>query len=52
MKARVIGPQECDQRRFGSGPTPKPRNPVLPAALVGLAIGWGIGLLSGLGWVS
>jgi hypothetical protein len=52
MTTRFIGPQECDQRRYGTLTPPPRRAPVMPAALTGLALGWGLGLLCGLGWVS
>lgn len=49
--ARIIGPQECDQRRFSGPIEPMPRpagRGHLATALVFLAIGWGAGILCGL----
>jgi hypothetical protein len=50
ISARIIGPQECDQRRF-SGPIEPParnRRGHMATALVFMAIGWGAGVLCGL----
>ena len=52
MKARIIGPQECDQRRYGAPITRPPSrwNSHLATAFVWFAAGLALGILGHAGW--